>query len=213
MDFFHEILKTVEAHKTVLVGIGREWRESVPEQQRRDGYETLTRLLRWANFFIVTMNTDDLIFESGLDPKHIVAPFGSDHRYQCQDACTKELWLEKDLPEEMICPYCGSPLVKNRKDAAAYVEEGYLDQWQAYTEWLSHTLNQEMTILELGVGFDMPSVIRWPFERIGIINQKAHMLRVHQEWYQLSEELSETGRALSVPVNSCTLFAENMKRG
>ena len=158
------------------------------------------------------MNTDDEIYETELDSKHIVAPFGSVHRFQCEHGCEGKLWTVETVPTDRICPVCGGAIVPNTKDCEKYVESGYLQDWQAYTDWLTHTLNQEMTILELGVGFEMPSVVRWPFERIAFLNQKAHFIRVHKIWHQLSEELSETNRAKSVASDSCGLFAEEREQ-
>lgn len=69
-------------------------------------------------------------------------------------------------------------------------------QWKKYQEWLAYTLNQELVILELGVGFSLPNIIRWPFEKIAFFNQKAHLFRIHGNFYQLSSELGEKGTSI-----------------
>ena len=46
-------------------------------------------------------------------------------------------------------------------------------------------------MLELGVGFKTPTVIRWPFEKTVFFNKKAWLFRVHQELFQTSEEIKE----------------------
>ena len=58
-------------------------------------------------------------------------------------------------------------------------------------------MNRRLCILELGVGFQYPQVIRWPFEKIAMYNQKAHLIRVSAKFPQLAEELSQKG--VSVP--------------
>ena len=45
------------------------------------------------------------------------------------------------------------------------MEEGYQKQWEKYTKWLQGTLNKKLCILELGVELNLPSIIRWPFEK------------------------------------------------
>ena len=40
---------------------------------------------------------------------------------------------------------------------------------------------------------NLPSVIRFPFEKIAFFNQKAEFIRVHEKLYQLSEELGGKG--------------------
>ena len=104
-----------------------------------------------------------------------------------------------EIPED-ICPHCGAPLTGNTIQAETYIEEGYLPQWNRYTAWLAGTLNKKLLILELGVGFGTPTVIRWPFEKTVSLNKKAHMYRIHGKFAQLSAEMGE--RAVSVPMNS-----------
>ena len=62
------------------------------------------------------------------------------------------------------------------------------------------TINRELLVLELGEGFQTPTVIRWPFEKTVYFNRKSHMYRVHQSLSQVSEEIGD--RAVSVTENS-----------
>ena len=100
------------------------------------------------------------------------------------------IWELGEVPDGK-CPHCGSALVPNTVENGHYIEEGYLPQWKAYTEWLARTLNKKLTVLELGEGFGTPTVIRWPFEKTVFFNKKAWFYRVHHEFYQISEELKE----------------------
>ena len=88
-----------------------------------------------------------------------------------------------------------------------YLEEGYLPSWERYRTWLSCTLNKKLCILELGVGFQYPSVIRWPFEKTAFLNQKASFVRVNSKFFQISEELK--GKAISIPQNPLLLLRED----
>ena len=62
------------------------------------------------------------------------------------------------------------------------------------------TMNRELLVLELGEGFKVPTVIRWPFEKTVFFNQKSRMYRVHETLSQVTEEIKE--RAVSVRENS-----------
>lgn len=62
------------------------------------------------------------------------------------------------------------------------------------------TMNRELLVLELGEGFKVPTVIRWPFEKTVFFNQKSHMYRVHETLSQVTEEIKE--RAVPVAENS-----------
>ena len=192
------ILEDLEKAGKVLVGIGAEWKaEREPEIFK--AYEALAGLLEGKDYFVVTTNTDALIYESSLNPGRIVAPCGNETWRQCSKACTKDIWEPGEIPDD-ICTHCGAPLTGNTREAGTYIEEGYLPQWQKYTRWLSMTMNRELLVLELGEGFKVPTVIRWPFEKTVFFNQKSRMYRVHETLSQVTEEIKE--RAVSVRDNS-----------
>lgn len=70
-------------------------------------------------------------------------------------------------------------------------ENEYLSQWELYLQWLGKTLGKELLILELGVGFSRPDVIRFPFEKTAFFNQKSRMVRVNETFPQITKELAE----------------------
>lgn len=150
----------------VLIGIGEEFAVNEETGHTREmvqqAYNTLSGILGEKSYFVVTLLTDDLIYETDLKESQIVAP-------------------------------CGSDRTGNVVTNEHYDESCYLPQWQNYLKWLQNTLNRNLCILELGVGFQYPSVIRWPFEKTGYLNQKADFIRVHSKFPQMSEELKDKG--------------------
>ncbi len=72
-------------------------------------------------------------------------------------------------------------------------EKGEQQSWEKYLHWLSFTLNQKLCILELGVGFEHPELIRFPFEKTCYFNQKSRYIRVHEKFPQLSAEVADRG--------------------
>ncbi len=122
--------------------------------------------------------------------RRIVAPCGNETWRQCSRACTKDIWEPGEVPDD-ICPHCGAPLTGNTREAGTYIEEGYLPQWNHYTQWLAGSWNQELLILELGVGFGDPGVIRFPFEKTAFFNQKSFLMRVHARFPQIPGELEK----------------------
>ena len=136
--------------------------------------------------------------------QRIVAPFGNETWRQCSLACTKDIWEPGEIPED-ICPHCGAPLTGNTIEAQDYIEEGYLPQWKRYTQWLAGTWNRNTLILELGVGFNNPGVIRFPFEKTAYFNQKSFLYRVNQRFPQIIGELH--GRAQGIGVDSAEWMA------
>jgi hypothetical protein len=161
------MLEQIKGHvkdaELILVGIGEEF--SIEKEGREhvlEAYNHLADMLRGKGYFIVTLQTDDLIYESHLAKERIVAP-------------------------------CGSVTAGNVVTNENYDESIYLPQWEVYTKWLQNTLNHKLCVLELGVGFQYPSVIRFPFEKVVYFNQKAKLIRVHSKFAQLTPEISERG--------------------
>lgn len=197
-----------------------------PNEKIVEAYNQLADLLAGKNYFIVSLCTDDLIFESELDPDRIVTPCGGFCAMQCGRECmTDQELLVTDqnvlnaLLESIdgcggdlnaidfpVCAECTKPLWFNQMATPDYKEEGYLPQWQVYTKWLQGTLNKKLVILELGVGMQFPQVIRFPFEKICFFNQKSQFFRIHSRLYQLAEEIKDRG--ISVDRNPVDFLRE-----
>ena len=167
-----------------------------------EGYRTLKRLIEGKDYFIVSTNTDGMLEHMDFPAERTVSPCGSVYRMQCENT-EHGVWSIETAWREgrpLTCPVCAREgrlnIIKNKP----YNESGYLKQWEAYTKWLQRTINKEIFILELGEGFETPTVMRWPFEKIVYINQKAAFARVNSRLPQISEEIKE--RAFSVKENS-----------
>jgi hypothetical protein len=59
-------------------------------------------------------------------------------------------------------------------------------------------MGHKLCILELGVGFQYPQVIRWPFEKITYFNQKATLIHVHSKLPQIAEEIGMRGISIGM---------------
>lgn len=188
-------------------------------QGLRDGLEKLAGLLSDKNYFVVSTSTNDVIREIPWREGRLVMVCGGSSLKQCSTGCEQGLmdvsnddWKCMEAYKKEICagrlnhmtgmnlgicPICGSPLILNNVYTEKYDENGYLEQWGIYTKWLQGTLNRKLLILELGVGMQYPSVIRFPFEKIGFYNQKAFFYRINEKIYQLTEELNGKGIAIA----------------
>lgn len=196
-----EIRERIKEADAVLIGIGENFRSQGQEERVKKAYDKLYKLLEGKSYFIVTMNTDEWIMESSFEKENIVAPCGSVRRLQCENACTTGMfYLEKgeklEEKEFPVCPKCGGKMIFNTIEAEKYVEDGYLLQWEKYQAWLQKTLNRKLCILELGVEFSYPSVIRFPFEKIAYLNQKAYFVRVNAKYPQLFEGIGQRGMSI-----------------
>lgn len=123
-----------------------------------------------------------------------------------QDKLIKTIEQLNDYICNINCNNCKEKIVFNTLDALKYNEYGYLDQWKKYMKWLQGTVNRKLCIIEAGVGMELPSVIRWPFEKTALYNQKAKMIRIHHKFYQVNEEVSD--RAYGMEQNAVDFFAQ-----
>ncbi|NLT13148.1 MAG: hypothetical protein GXY05_02260 [Clostridiales bacterium] len=161
-------------------------------------YKKLLKIVEGRDYFAVTSNADRQLMRAGFSMDRVFEAQGNYDRLRCTARCTRETWeikpyIDKLLPlidpdtfmisdESAIpyCPYCGAPLY-----TAFRAFEGYKLEEARYVDWLAGTNGKRLCILELGVGFNTPAVIRWPFERLTFAHDCAHLFRVnrgYREW-------------------------------
>ena len=58
--------------------------------------------------------------------------------------------------------------------------------------------DKKLLIIELGEDFLRPNLMRWPFERIVMINQKSHLVRVSSKFAQLPEDIGDRAFSISL---------------
>lgn len=180
-----------------------------------DAYRALYGLIKDKDYFIVTTCIDGNIEKVNFDKERIVEPCGGYKALQCSQKCSDDLVLAEDFTEFVcqaildgvgldsleppVCRLCGRPLVFNNILCEEnYMEEGYKPQWKKYTDWLQGTLHKKICILELGVGMNLPGIIRWPFEKAAFYNEKASFFRVNEKLYHMTKELENKGVSIAV---------------
>ena len=72
------------------------------------------------------------------------------------------------------CPHCGRPLVPNlRCDETFAEDEGWHQAAERYESFLRSRSGQKLLFLELGVGYNTPGIIKYPFWRMTAKNERA----------------------------------------
>lgn len=187
----------------------------IDEKQQDDKIQALQKLFELVkdkNYFVMTTCIDESVKKAGFDVEKIVEPCGNYSKLQCIDNCSDEIYDSDEyianvksaiesgklvLLSAPVCDKCGKELVFNNIIAEKYSEKGYMPQWEKYTKWLQKTLNRKLCIIELGVGMNLPNVIRWPFEKIAFFNNKASFFRINETVYQLTDEIGEKGISIN----------------
>ena len=196
-----QIRQSIEQAQMVLVGIGTEF--AVKEEAQEDPF--FTELAK-------TAQTDPaaaalLAFHKsqkkvgGCEKEQVQkADLLKDKNYFVISLCEDGLLEQAGLKENRIL----TPAKEGEEETDSGVYP--TDSWETYTKWLQGTLNRNLVILELGVGMELPQLIRFPFEKVAYFNQKSCLYRVHSHLYQMTEEIKERG--YSVPMHPVTLLLE-----
>jgi NAD-dependent SIR2 family protein deacetylase len=158
-------------------------------------YKKLLRIVRDRDFFVVTSNCDRQFMRTGFPMERVFEAQGSYDRLRCSAGCTRETWEVKPFLDRLLplidsetfmitddsaiprCPYCGAGLF-----AAVRSYDGYKMEQERYVDWLMSSIDHKLCILELGIGFNTPVVIRWPFERLTYAHDNAHLFRINKEY-------------------------------
>ena len=84
--------------------------------------------------------------------------------------------LEMRIPKELIprCPRCEKPMTMNLRSDGTFVEdEGWHKAAENYSVFLRRHENMKILFLELGVGYNTPVIIKFPFRQMTAKNPDA----------------------------------------
>jgi len=159
-------------------------------------YARLKRLLDGRDCFVVTSNADRQFLRSGYPTERLFEYQGSYDNLGCSARCCRHTWdslqplhtvLENidretfECRDEAIprCPYCGAPA------NVVFRPENYDEGFQRYADYVNSSTDLRLCILEIGVGFNTPGVIRWPFEQFTYQIPGAALFRVNRGYRDL----------------------------
>lgn len=141
-------------------------------------YEELLELVKDKDYFVITTNVDHCFQKAGFDKKRLFYTQGDYGLFQCSEPCRNVTYDNKDMilnmyekqsgmriPSELIpkCPNCGKPLTMNLRSDDKFVEdEGWHEAAKRYEEF-NKTHKGKVLYLELGVGYNTPVIIKYPF--------------------------------------------------
>ena len=152
-------------------------------------YEELLGLVADKDYFVITTNVDHCFQKAGFDKKRLFYTQGDYGLFQCSEPCCQEtfdnereirLMYEQQedgrIPSELIprCPHCGRPMTVNLRSGDSFVEdEGWHRAAERYENFLRTRAGLKILFLELGVGYNTPVIIKYPFWQMTSKNPKA----------------------------------------
>ena len=141
-------------------------------------YNELFELVKGKDYFVITTNVDHCFQKAGFDKKRLFYTQGDYGLFQCSVPCHDKTYENEEtvrrmveeqkdmrIPTELIpkCPVCGKPMTMNLRSDDKFVEdEGWHEAAERYENFL-RTRKGKVLFLELGVGYNTPVIIKYPF--------------------------------------------------
>lgn len=154
-----------------------------------DLYRRLFEQVKNKDYFVITTNVDHQFQKAGFDKKRLFYTQGDYGLFQCSVPCCQETFDNEEvikamcerqhdmkIPSELIpvCPHCGAPMTMNLRSDDKFVEdEGWHRAAERYENFLRAREKQKILFLELGVGYNTPVIIKYPFWQMTLKNPKA----------------------------------------
>ena len=152
-------------------------------------YESLLKLVQGKDYFVITTNVDHCFQKAGFDKNRLFYTQGDYGLFQCSEPCCQETFDNEAVIREMVrrqenmkiptelfptCPYCGKPLTMNLRCDDKFVEdEGWHRAAERYENFLRTRAGGKILFLELGVGYNTPVIIKYPFWQMTAKNPNA----------------------------------------
>lgn len=179
-------------------------------------YKMLFELIKDKDYFVLTTNVDHQFQKSGFSEDRIFATQGDYGRIQCKRGCHNKTYdavkmfgqmdqarKECLIPSYMVpkCPVCGGPMAMNLRCDQYFVED---EDWhkaaERYDEYLEHIKGYNVVLLELGVGFNTPIIIRFPFERMVREEKDVKLIRLNMDEAVIPASFGQRGIGINADI-------------
>ena len=159
-------------------------------------YLDLFKLMQGKNYFVITTNVDYQFYLAGFEPERIFAVQGDYGKFQCAKACHEKLYDNESQVRAMVreqkgcripgglvpqCPVCKGRMEVNLRCDQYFVED---EAWHLasdrYKRFLEENREKKTVFLELGVGFNTPGIIKYPFWQMTAGRENSEYICINQ---------------------------------
>ena len=181
-------------------------------------YKDLLALVRDKDYFVITTNVDHCFQKAGFDKKRLFYTQGDYGLFQCSEPCCQETFdneaviremmeRQKDMkiPTELlpVCPHCGKPMTMNLRSDNKFVEdEGWHRAAERYENFLRTREGQKILFLELGVGYNTPVIIKYPFWKMTAKDPNATYVCINQGQAVCPQEIERQAICIDADIGS-----------
>ena len=177
----------------------------------RPVYRDLLALAEGRDYFVLTTNVDHCFQRAGFDKKRLFYTQGDYGLWQCSKPCHDKTYDNQEAVRQMVeaqgfqvtergllppaqpkravptelvprCPVCGAPMSMNlRADNTFVQDDGWYQAAQRYEWFLRSRKELRVVFLELGVGYNTPGIIKYPFWQMTAANPRATYVCVNYQ--------------------------------
>ena len=181
-------------------------------------YDDLLKLVRDKDYFVITTNVDHCFQKAGFDKKRLFYTQGDYGLFQCSEPCCQETFENETVIREMmerqedmkiptellpVCPRCGKPMTMNLRSDNKFVEdEGWHRAAERYENFLRTREGQKILFLELGVGYNTPVIIKYPFWQMTAKNPNAIYACINQGQAVCPQEIERQAICINIDLGN-----------
>ena len=159
-------------------------------------YDDILKLVQNKDYFVITTNVDHCFQKAGFDKMRLFYTQGDYGLFQCSEPCCQETFDNESVIRQMIerqenmkiptellptCPHCGKPMTMNLRCDDTFVEDdGWHRAAEQYENFLRTRAGGKILFLELGVGYNTPIIIKYPFWQMTAKNPNATYACINQ---------------------------------
>jgi len=181
-------------------------------------YDDLFNLIKDKDYFVITTNVDHCFQKAGFDKLRLFYTQGDYGLFQCTAPCCNETFDNEEMVRAMVngqkdgkvppelfpkCPNCGRPLTLNLRSDDSFIEDyGWVEASHRYEKYLGDHQNKRILFLELGVGYNTPVIIKYPFWKMTANNPNATYACVNYGQAVTLEEIADRSICIDGDIGS-----------
>lgn len=198
------------------------------EPQGLPVYKEVYELVKKKPHFVLTTNVDYQFQKSGFAEENVFATQGDYGLIQCAKGCHQKTYDATEMFNQMMqasrdckvpthmvpkCPVCGGKMAMNLRCDNYFVEDAHWhEQDRKFGEFLTENLDKKVVLFELGVGFNTPTIIRFPFENLVREHKNISLIRLNLEEAVVPESFGERAIGINEDIEKVLRALKGMKR-
>ena len=184
-------------------------------------YQQLLKQVRDKDYFVITTNVDGQFRKAEFDAERLFEVQGDYAYLQGKTGKSGKVYYSEDLFRQMVRdeqngriptaliprdPESGEKMdIHVRKDLYFVEDEAWRRAQSNYYDWLERNIcglsTSNVVLLELGVGFNTPTIIRFPFERLANKYRGVRLIRFNRDY-----------PSAQLPIDHFLSFSDNLEQ-